>query len=791
MEALIKPKKNIFRDFFGDVGVVRIAILFGLLLSVITYALASNVIGTFSKASAVLQPIGMLESITPDGKAVGWAIHPGFLKDSTTLKIFVDSVNGTAGQKSYTTTTQIDRPDINKYFTTTGKHGFEWAIPTELRDGKPHKLYIWADDKTSLNRDVLLSDPLTRSTFNISNNTVTLLAERKKVESPTQLFSFSFMNDARTDLPLTAEYYAKNFDAINYGRNQAIKDDRMQDIRDAGFKGLDLKYMFDEGFIGPGNMGSVDAQKKYCNSTQRSYKGYATHVNPDRGDFCRMHDSILASKKIPFPTSDSYFKGKTFDDFKFDHDVDEWLDENRPNPSPTPRIFASEDWFIHYKSNNGRVELIEKQRARFANGATKYKMDYRVIAVQEYIAGHFLRELRGGRTADGTILPRIGGQGIYLDVVRDYWDASAFGSFDLQKEYPSQVAYGDSVYDKICKAYNLLKQHNFTTYASIFWNPNYKPGQHKDILDCLTGMHTEKFAAIPWYRRFSEPAGADAQIRQYDEYLKQGKKLILTTGVDAYPGSEEYKKGVRYLWAAYMMVADGENVSFYSNSATVDDFRYWSHFYDMPEYHLKLGSPIEDRRFVGNPKDLKYERKFECGIVQADLINRTGSVTMTPPSDPNKPDETACKPGTYRVPQKPYSTGGFIYDSSTRAPVPGTEVTMTVTSNLYKQYQVTTKTGTDGRYKFAGELKQGDQYTLTISKVPTGYKSIPKTTVFKQSWNHCVSPLVGNNKPEGTRNGETRFGWFGYVCQRAGNLDCGSSQNGGPRDRCNFMLMKE
>lgn len=788
----MKNLSNLKKAFFGEAGIVRTLAIFSLIAGGVSYGLISNTFSTGTFASN--SPLGVFERITPDGKAEGWALDPDAIKDP--INIVVTVYLSGSNVVSYNTTTNVTRNDINTTFSTTGTHGFSWEIPSQLKDGKPHKLYIYAQDKRGGNRTVLLTNPSGVSTFNFLNNAYVFPQEKKSLVSPIRLFSFNDLNDAITNQPLSLAKYRSMFNAISLSRNKTFSFD-MESKRENGFTpNVDGTYVAIDGLVGPLDLESTSAQGKYCTATQRRFKAYSYHPTNDRGDFCRIHDSILASKKVRFPSGDSYFSGKSFDDFKFDHDRDEWLDENRKNPNPTPRIFATEDWFLH-KNKDGIQTYKDGTSIEFKSGyriitnmkqkdlgGTKYRYNPAIKEMQEYIAGFYLRELKGGRTPSGEVYAPVGSKGIYMDMIFNTWDSSRWGSFSDVKEYTGkeQYAYGNAVYDQVCYATKALRKFNFTFHGSNLWEFSSRgqdPARPTDIADCMDGIHSEYFAQIPWHNRFQTPENFELQLRKYDQYLKMGKDLMLTNGSQKLFGTDDYTKEIRYLLSAYLLLADGEKTTFFSSTR----LGYWGHFYETPEYTARLGVPIEDRRIVGAATDYKYQRKFECGVVTVDAKKNEGDIKVTPNCNPGY----TAKPGT-----TPASTGGTVVDESTNQPIPGIKVTMVVTPLVAKQYKVTATTDEKGNYRFTNQHMVGDQYTLLIDEKPTGYKERLTTSSNIFAWNHCLAPIQGWNPDATTRfiSGETRSNSGGYHCQKSRVFDCGGPDAKGVSFRCNFKLSK-
>jgi hypothetical protein len=92
-------------------------------------------------------PLGYLDSIDANGTASGWTYDPDLSSQSNDVKIYADGPAG-AGTLIATIATNSSRPDVNSYYSITGNHGFTFSIPSNLKNGQPHQLYVYGIDKT-------------------------------------------------------------------------------------------------------------------------------------------------------------------------------------------------------------------------------------------------------------------------------------------------------------------------------------------------------------------------------------------------------------------------------------------------------------------------------------------------------------------------------------------------------------------------------------------------------------------------------------------------------------------
>jgi hypothetical protein len=115
-------------------------------------------------------PIGYFDEIASDGTATGWTLDPDAPDQSNDINIYVDGPAGGKGSLVGTITTNGARPDVNASLKVSGNHGFAFAIPSNLRDGKSHLLYIYGIDKTGDSNFLLNNSP---RSFTLSGGTST------------------------------------------------------------------------------------------------------------------------------------------------------------------------------------------------------------------------------------------------------------------------------------------------------------------------------------------------------------------------------------------------------------------------------------------------------------------------------------------------------------------------------------------------------------------------------------------------------------------------------------------
>lgn len=90
-------------------------------------------------------PKGYLDGIDVDGNAYGWSFDPDTASESIDVHFYLDGPVG-SGTLIGVTKASTSRPDVNTAFGISGNHGFVFSIPTQYRDGKMHKLYVYGID---------------------------------------------------------------------------------------------------------------------------------------------------------------------------------------------------------------------------------------------------------------------------------------------------------------------------------------------------------------------------------------------------------------------------------------------------------------------------------------------------------------------------------------------------------------------------------------------------------------------------------------------------------------------
>jgi len=91
-------------------------------------------------------PYGRLEEVQPDGAVVGWAVDPDTPGDTVGLHLFVDGTPSDGAPVLAEAVADRPRPVVAVATCSPGGHGFRVQLPESLRDGREHRLYVFALD---------------------------------------------------------------------------------------------------------------------------------------------------------------------------------------------------------------------------------------------------------------------------------------------------------------------------------------------------------------------------------------------------------------------------------------------------------------------------------------------------------------------------------------------------------------------------------------------------------------------------------------------------------------------
>lgn len=113
------------------------------------------------------QPVGSLDEVRETGVAVGWTRDPDNLNVANVVHFYID---GQIGTGAYIGQARADVPRAD-----VGNHGFEFSIPAQYRDGRPHALYAYGVDLIPGNPITLLTG--SPKSFNIRPTVQTVVFE--------------------------------------------------------------------------------------------------------------------------------------------------------------------------------------------------------------------------------------------------------------------------------------------------------------------------------------------------------------------------------------------------------------------------------------------------------------------------------------------------------------------------------------------------------------------------------------------------------------------------------------
>ncbi len=103
---------------------------------------------------------GFIDAIGTCEKFEGWAQDPDDASASIAVHFYMDGPAG-SGTFAGSAMTNVERPDVNAFYSTTGKPGWSWSVPTQYRSGQ-HTVYAYAlDTRLSSNNSLLSLSPRT------------------------------------------------------------------------------------------------------------------------------------------------------------------------------------------------------------------------------------------------------------------------------------------------------------------------------------------------------------------------------------------------------------------------------------------------------------------------------------------------------------------------------------------------------------------------------------------------------------------------------------------------------
>jgi hypothetical protein len=163
-------------------------------------------------------PVGTFDVLKADGFTMqGWSYDPDGTSTSNTVRIFVNGPAG-SGTQIFSNTTSILRTDINSSFGITGNHGFEFAIPTQYRDGVAHSYYAYGIDINDSSKSTLLTN--SPRSFTVSSGATPVVGDIN-LDHIVNSIDFSilnshwFQNYAQADLNSDGIVNAIDFSMLN------------------------------------------------------------------------------------------------------------------------------------------------------------------------------------------------------------------------------------------------------------------------------------------------------------------------------------------------------------------------------------------------------------------------------------------------------------------------------------------------------------------------------------------------------------------------------------------------
>ncbi|MEP6849477.1 MAG: FG-GAP-like repeat-containing protein [Acidobacteriota bacterium] len=112
-----------------------------------------------SLTSTTSSPIGYLDSAdSTTGIIRGWSLDKDSPNTSNQVHIYIDGPAGQGGTFVGETAANLPRPDVNTTTGFPGDHGYEFQLPQQYADGKPHKIYAHGIDVAGGNGPSLLTN---------------------------------------------------------------------------------------------------------------------------------------------------------------------------------------------------------------------------------------------------------------------------------------------------------------------------------------------------------------------------------------------------------------------------------------------------------------------------------------------------------------------------------------------------------------------------------------------------------------------------------------------------------
>jgi hypothetical protein len=398
------------------------------------------------------------------------------------------------------------------------------------------------------------------------------------IENPTRLaIIYVHPKDRYSGVEFSTADIAKKFNVVVYHRQF---DNKIRDLRNAGFKGEALQYIIHDETAGPQNMSAPWAQTTVCNSTQKSFSpAWHQSITYKPGSFCEIHDSIV--NKTPF-----------------DHDLN----------SETPSVVASEDWFLHDSSGNRIVQ------PEGMPGGSFYRVNPGNQHWREYFITRSLIEVKGGTNHAKTNF-----DGVFLDNIQLGWHKLKRNvNHGTVKEYSSEEVFSNDVYEFVRQMYLAFHSNgnNYPLWGNMI-EGNNNGWQWDRYISSLDGGLLEDWV-LNWGNGYHADQTIMNQFTQAEKWLAAGKDYVAV--VQGNSSNSNHDAWGRFSLAAFLLVTDGLNGSFHHASNAT----YGPHF-DYPEYYYKLGKPLEARQETSsNPRIIS--RNFECGKVEVNLSAKTSSI---------------------------------------------------------------------------------------------------------------------------------------------------------------------
>lgn len=142
-------------------------------------------------------PIGFLDFADSTGRVIGgWSLDKDAPYASNEVHIYIDGPAGSPNATGFVTVADKPRQDVNTVTGYPGNHGYEFQVPEQFADGKPHTVYAYGIDVSGGNQPSLLTNSpksiLLAPTTKVTTFEYDALGNRKKMTDETGVSTYEY-----------------------------------------------------------------------------------------------------------------------------------------------------------------------------------------------------------------------------------------------------------------------------------------------------------------------------------------------------------------------------------------------------------------------------------------------------------------------------------------------------------------------------------------------------------------------------------------------------------------------